>query len=71
MLIVRDYNNIKHTIEDKEMPLFAEHLGRLDQSILPGLRKYTWAASADAFVGHCRSECKKVFEEVKVFQGNV
>jgi dynein heavy chain len=30
MLVVRDYNNIKHTIEDKEVPLFQEHLGRLD-----------------------------------------
>lgn len=71
MLIVRDYNNIKHTIEDKEVPLFQEHLGRLDAQILPGIRKYTWVSSADAFVNHCRSECKKVFEEVKAFQGNV
>lgn len=71
MLIVRDYNNIKHTIEDKEVPLFQEHLGRLDAQILPGIRKYTWVSSADAFVNHCRAECKKVFEEVKSFQGNV
>jgi dynein heavy chain len=31
MLIVRDYNNIKHTISDSETLLFAEHLGALDQ----------------------------------------
>jgi len=30
MLIVRDYNTIKWTIEDKEIPLFSEHLGKLD-----------------------------------------
>lgn len=60
MIIVREYNNIKHTIEDKELPLFQEHLGKLDSHILPGIRKYTWVSNADGFVNHTRSECKRV-----------
>ena len=42
MLIVRDYNNIIHIINDKEKALFKEHLEQLDKTIYPGLHKHNW-----------------------------
>lgn len=70
MLIVRDYNNIKHTINDDELPLFAEHLNGLEGAIGPGIKRFTWVSNADYFVQSCRKECRNVFEQVKKFQGN-
>lgn len=57
MLIVRDYNNIIHTINDKERLLFKEHLDMLDRTIEPGIKRYNWGTSADNFVYSCRREC--------------
>jgi len=42
MLIVRDYNNIIATINDKERSLFKEHLDILDRTIEPGIRRHNW-----------------------------
>jgi Dynein heavy chain, N-terminal region 1 len=44
MLIVRDYNNIKHTINEKEQSLFSEHLGILERTIEPGIRRHNWGS---------------------------
>lgn len=71
MLIVRDYNNIKHTISDSETALFAEHLGALEMQISPGIRKFNWTSTADFFVNSVRKDCKMVYEQVKKFQNNV
>ena len=70
MLIVRDYNNIIHTINEKERALFKEHLDHLDQSIQPGIKRFNWGSSADNFVLGCRKECQYVFKMVKMFQKN-
>ena len=71
MLIVRDYNNIILTINDKEKSLFKEHLDILDRTIEPGIRRHHWGAPADNFVYACRKECQDVFLNVKKFQNNV
>jgi len=71
MLIVRDYNTIIHTINDKERSLFKEHLDILDRTIEPGIRRHHWGAPADSFVYNCRKECQDVFLNVKKFQNNV
>jgi hypothetical protein len=71
MLIVRDYNNIKNTINDDETKLFAEHLTYLENQIAPGMRKINWGSNADFFVQHIRQDCKFVFLKVKKFQNNV
>jgi len=71
MLIVRDYNNIIHTINDKEKSLFKEHLDYLDRTIEPGIRRHNWGSQADNFVYACRKECQDVFFYVKKFQNNV
>jgi dynein heavy chain len=71
MLIVRDYNNIIHTINEKEKSLFKEHLDSLDRTIEPGIRRHNWGSSADSFVYACRKECQDVFLNVKKFQNNV
>jgi len=71
MLIVRDYNNIIHTIDDSEKSLFMEHLDILDRTIAPGIGKYNWGSQADTFVYACRKECQEVFSNVKKFQNNV
>jgi hypothetical protein len=47
MLIVRDYNNIIHTIDEGERPLFKDHLEILDRTIEPGIRRYNWGSQAD------------------------
>ncbi len=70
MLIVRDYNNIVHTISEKEKLLFKEHLDILDKTIEPGIKRFNWGAAADAFVYTCRRECLEVFKKVKKFQKN-
>ena len=70
MLIVRDYNNIIHTISDKEKLLFKEHLDTLDKTIEPGIKRFNWGAAADSFVYTCRRECLDVFKKVKMFQKN-
>ena len=70
MLIVRDYNTIVHTIQDKEKLLFKEHLDMLDRTIEPGIKRFNWGAAADAFVYTCRRECQEVFKKVKKFQKN-
>jgi hypothetical protein len=57
MLIVRDYNNIVHTISEKEKLLFKEHLDLLDRTIEPGIKRFNWGTAADAFVYTCRREC--------------
>jgi dynein heavy chain len=71
MLIVRDYNNIIATINDKERSLFKEHLDILDRTIEPGIRRHNWGTQADNFVYACRKECQDVFLNVKKFQDNV
>mmetsp|Transcript_20727 Transcript_20727/g.31790 ORF Transcript_20727/g.31790 Transcript_20727/m.31790 type:complete len:322 (+) Transcript_20727:2434-3399(+) len=71
MLIVRDYNNIIHIINDKERLLFKEHLDYLDRTIEPGIRRHNWGSQADNFVYACRKECQDVFLNVKKFQNNV
>jgi hypothetical protein len=71
MLIVRDYNNIKHTINEKEQSLFSEHLGILERTIEPGIRRHNWGSQADNFVLACRGECLNVYLNVKTFQNNV
>ena len=71
MLIVRDYNNIIATINDKEKSLFKEHLDILDRTIEPGIRRHNWGTQADNFVYACRKECQDVFLNVKKFQDNV
>ena len=70
MLIVRDYNTIILTINDKEKSLFQEHLSSLDKQIEPGIKKYNWDKSDDKFVIGCRRECLDVFKRVKMFQKN-
>lgn len=70
MLIVRDYNTIIYTINDKERSLFKEHLDNLDRQIEPGIKKYNWDKSDDKFVIGCRRECQDVFKRVKMFQKN-
>jgi dynein heavy chain len=67
MLIVRDYNNIIHIINEKERYLFKEHLDTLDRTIEPGIRRHNWGSSADSFVYACRKECQDVFLNVKKF----
>ena len=67
MLIVRDYNTIIHTINDKEKSLFKEHLDILDRTIEPGIRRHNWGSQADNFVYACRKECQDVFLNVKKF----
>jgi len=67
MLIVRDYNNIKLTINDQEQLLFADHLHQLERQIEPGMRRYNWSNPADTFVFACRKECLEVFINVKQF----
>ena len=59
MLIVRDYNSIIYNINDEEKALFIEHLGRLDKTIEPGIKRYNWDKTEDKerFVGNCRKEC--------------
>jgi hypothetical protein len=71
MLIVRDYNNIKYTINEKEQSLFSEHLGMLERTIEPGIRRHSWGSQVDNFVYSCRKECNDVFLNVKKFQNNL
>ena len=72
MLIVRDYNNIIHTISDEdEKALFKEHLDLLDRTIEPGIKRYNWGAAADTFVYTCRRDCQDVFKKVKKYQKNL
>jgi dynein heavy chain len=70
MLIVRDYNNIIVTIDEKERSLFKEHLDMLDRTIDPGIKRHNWGSNADNFVYACRKECQDVFLNVKKFQNN-
>jgi|LauGreDrversion4_2_1035121.scaffolds.fasta_scaffold2088551_1 hypothetical protein len=55
MLIVRDYNNIQHTIQANERELFKEHLRGLEMTIKPGLSRLNWNSNADSFVYGTRS----------------
>ena len=55
MLIVRDYNNIQHTIQTNERELFKEHLRGLETKIRPGLSRHNWNSNADTFVYGIRS----------------
>ena len=72
MLIVRDYNTIIYTVNEKEKSLFKEHLDALDRTVAPGMSgRHNWGSQADSFVFHCRSECLSVFKSVKEFQSNV
>jgi hypothetical protein len=70
MLIVRDYNNIKFTINDEEAALFSDHLNILEKTIEPGIRRHNWGSSVDNFVYNCRRECLDVYSNVKKFQNN-
>lgn len=70
MLIVRDYNNIKFTINDQEAALFSDHLQYLEKTIEPGIRRHNWGSSVDNFVYNCRRECLAVYSNVKKFQNN-
>jgi dynein heavy chain len=70
MIIVREYNNIIHKINDKEKNLFKEHLDMLDRIIEPGIKRHNWSSNADNFVYTCRKECQEVFKKVQKFQKN-
>jgi hypothetical protein len=70
MLIVRDYNNIKFTINEKEQALFSDHLMYLEKTIEPGIRRHNWGSQVDNFVYNCRRECLDVYSQVKQFQTN-
>lgn len=70
MLIVRDYNNIQHTINEEEAALFNDHLMYLEKTIEPGIRRHNWGSSVDNFVYNCRRECHDVYCNVKEFQNN-
>jgi dynein heavy chain len=65
MLIVRDYNNIKFTINEKEQALFSDHLMYLEKTIEPGIRRHNWGSQVDNFVYNCRRECLDVYSQVK------
>jgi dynein heavy chain len=71
MLIVRDYNTIIHTVNEKEKSLFKDDLAALDHTIDPGIKRHNWGAPADNFVYACRKECRDVLMSVKKFQSNV
>jgi dynein heavy chain len=67
MLIVRDYNTIIYTINEKEKSLFKEHMDYLDKQIEIGIKKLTWDKEESKFIMNCRRECQDVNNKVKLF----
>ncbi|KAG4103981.1 dynein heavy chain and region D6 of dynein motor-domain-containing protein [Neocallimastix lanati (nom. inval.)] len=72
LLVVRDYNSIIESLNDKEQSLFKERIKFLDRKIKPGLTVLTWGSKgiADYFVKECRRSSNEIQSIVNDFKGS-
>jgi len=72
LLVVRDYNSIIESLNEKEQNLFKERIKVLDKKVKPGLTVLTWGSKgiADYFVKECRRSSNEIQNIVSDFKAS-
>ena len=70
MLVVRDYNSILNLMNEFEKGLFSDHLDKINNSIVRGIKTLRWSSQGtlDNFVKECRSKCQFLEKKIMNFK---